>query len=48
MACHIVGAKPLSEPMLPYCQLDIHENALKDVVGKMVASMCKYIESETK
>ena len=22
MACHLVGAKPLSEPMLAYCQLD--------------------------
>ena len=22
MACHLAGAKPLSEPMLEYCQLD--------------------------
>ena len=22
MACHLFGAKPLSEPMLTYCQLD--------------------------
>ena len=22
MACRLFGAKPLSDPMLPYCQLD--------------------------
>ena len=26
MACHLFGAKPLSEPMLPYCQLDPKEH----------------------
>ena len=26
MACHLFGAKPLSEPMLPYCQLDHKEH----------------------
>ena len=26
MACRLVGAKPLSEPMLPYCQLDHKEH----------------------
>ena len=26
MACHMFGAKPLSEPMLPYCQLDPKEH----------------------
>ena len=26
MACHLVGGKPLSEPMLPYCQLDPKEH----------------------
>ena len=26
MACHLVGAKPLSEPLLPYCQLDPKEH----------------------
>ena len=25
MACRLTGAKPLSEPMLPYCQLDHKE-----------------------
>ena len=28
MACRLVGAKPLSEPMLPYCQLDPKEHIL--------------------
>ena len=26
MACRLFGAKPLSEPMLPYCQLDPKEH----------------------
>ena len=26
MACRLFGAKPLSEPMLPYCQLDHREH----------------------
>ena len=26
MACRLVSAKPLSEPMLPYCQLDHKEH----------------------
>ena len=26
MACRLFGAKPLSEPMLPYCQLDAKEH----------------------
>ena len=26
MACRLDGAKPLSEPMLPYCQLDPKEH----------------------
>ena len=26
MACRLIGAKPLSEPMLDYCQLDPHEH----------------------
>ena len=26
MACHLFWAKPLSEPMLPYCQLDPKEH----------------------
>ena len=26
MACHLFGAKPLSEPMLLYCQLDHKEH----------------------
>ena len=26
MACRLFGAKPLSEPMLPYCQLDPREH----------------------
>ena len=26
MACRLDGAKPLSEPMLPYCQLDSKEH----------------------
>ena len=25
MACSLFGGKPLSEPMLEYCQLDIRE-----------------------
>ena len=25
MACRLIGAKPLSEPVLPYCQLDPKE-----------------------
>ena len=25
MACHLLGAKPLPEPMLTYCQLDPKE-----------------------
>ena len=28
MACYLFGAKPLSEPMLPYCQLDPKEHQL--------------------
>ena len=28
MACHLFGAKPLSKPMLAYCQLD-HRNKLQ-------------------
>ena len=27
MACHLVGAKPLSEPMLEYCLFDSQEQA---------------------
>ena len=26
MACHLFGTKPLSEPMMTYCQLDPKEN----------------------
>ena len=46
MACHLAGAKPLSEPMLQYCYLDpweqtlyifIQENVFENVVWKMVA-----------
>ena len=29
MACRLFGAKPLSEPMLPYCQLDSSEILFK-------------------
>ena len=48
------GIKPLSEPMLPYCQLDheencnqytigsIHENAFQNVVSKMVAILSQF------
>ena len=28
MACRLFGTKPLSEPMLPYCQLDPNEHIL--------------------
>ena len=28
MACYLFGTKPLSEPMLPYCQLDRKEHIL--------------------
>ena len=28
MACRLVGVKPLSEPMLDYCQLDLWEHIL--------------------
>ena len=45
MACHLVGAKPLSEPMLEYHQLDpkeqttisYQENAFEKVVCEMAA-----------
>ena len=29
MACRLVGAKPLSEPMLEYCQLDPWETSIE-------------------
>ena len=28
MACRLIGTNPLSEPMLPYCQLDPEEHIL--------------------
>ena len=32
MACHLVGAKPLSEPMLKYCQLDPWEQTSGEIL----------------
>ena len=29
MACSLDGAKPLSEPMMEYCELDIREEILQ-------------------
>ena len=41
MVSHLFGAKPLSEPMLSYCQLNpnivIQENAFENAICKMVA-----------
>ena len=34
MACHLFGSKPLSEPMLPYCQLDPKEHILVKIYSK--------------
>ena len=31
MACRLVGAKPLPEPMLEYCQLEILETNLSEI-----------------
>ena len=49
MACRLVGARPLSEPMLEYCWLDfnqnfnifIEENAFESVVCEMVATLSR-------
>ena len=50
MACRLVGAKPLSEPMLEYCWLHpgeqtfrnfdmlVHENGFESVVCEMAAN----------
>ena len=35
MACRLFGAKPLSEPMLPYCQLDPKEHILVKFYSKL-------------
>ena len=37
MARRLDGAKPLSEPMLPYCAFFNHENDFENVVCKMAA-----------
>ena len=34
MACHLIGAKPLSEPMLYYCQLDPQEQTSVKLYSK--------------
>ena len=34
MACCLFGAKPLFEPMLPYCQLDTKEHISVDIYSK--------------
>ena len=43
MACRLFGAKPLSEPMLDYCQLDpwIQHFLLKEVHLKMLVAKCR-------
>ena len=42
MACRLYGAKPLSEPMLPYSQLDpknkIHKFSFKEIHLKMLSA----------
>ena len=35
MACRLFGAKPLSEPMLPYCQLDPKEHIFNEILTKI-------------
>ena len=32
MACRLVGAKPLSDPMLKYCQLDLQEKYFHEIL----------------
>ena len=36
MACHLVGAKPLSEPMLDYCQLEPREQTSVESWAKVM------------
>ena len=49
MACHLVGAKPLSEPMQEYCQLDPQEQTSMKYYSKSIyfieenAFECMYI-----
>ena len=35
MACRLLGAKPSSEPMLPYCQLDHNETYFSEIIFKI-------------
>ena len=32
MACHLISAKPLSEPMIIYCQLEPSEKNLREIL----------------
>ena len=39
MACRLVGAKPLSEPMLPCRQLDNKKHIFIEIVFKMLTDL---------
>ena len=46
MACHLFGAKPLSEPLLPYWQLDQREHiSLKIYLNSKVSTQENALEN---